>query len=39
MVAAVSSIERRVTSITGQPRLAQSRLAARISAFTASGST
>ena len=35
MVAAVSSIERRVTSITGQPRLVHSRRAHSNSAFTA----
>ena len=38
MVAAVSSMLRRVTSITGQPREVQSRRAATISDFTASGS-
>ncbi len=38
-VAAVSSIERRVTSITGQPRRAHSRRAHSSSAFTASSST
>ena len=37
-VAAVSSMERRVTSITGQPILVQRRRADRISAFTDSGS-
>ena len=36
MVAAVSSMERRVTSMTGQPRRVQRRLDQRISAFTAS---
>ena len=38
-VAAVSSIERRVTSITGQPRRLHSRLAQSSSALTASSST
>ena len=36
IVAAVSSIERRLTSITGQPRLVQSRFAQISSAVTAS---
>jgi hypothetical protein len=38
-VAAVSSIERRVTSMVGHPRLLQKRLAHRSSARTASSST